>query len=395
MLVRSLRSDQVWYIYIYIYTLTLSQNCVKLGKIRGKHILFFFSFFFFFLSWRKSFTRHPAHFVELGSVGFLPTKTSTVACILFCLGAPAPDYSPVRETHLGKLTIYLRVWEFQGIGDLFFRTGKGFLRRKLPTIGDARNGNCQSVFFQSQDGIDRSDYRFRDDAKRARNFLRAETIIYRWETDRTSLYPPHFFSLTPLSLLWSSSESKEDEEFLCLQLPWTRRHSGSGTVDHVVNSTQAHAYSYSSSECNNFNKDSSGVSVYRRWDDEQLRKVGTYYAKDKIVEVVGSGLPRRAGCPNNLKTRPVDIVSLLICLFVASWSCVSSASAWHDDIWKSVIGIVAIVDDTRSLEISNESRRIDISFRWSSDAGMSTTRAVQPKLEQSKKNVTTWMIFYE
>ena len=33
--------------------------------------------------------------MELGSVGFLPTKTSTVACILFCLEAPGPDYSPV------------------------------------------------------------------------------------------------------------------------------------------------------------------------------------------------------------------------------------------------------------------------------------------------------------
>ena len=52
-------------------------------------------FFFFFCTWRKSFIRHPAHFVELGSVGFLPTKTSTAACILFCLGAPGPEYSPL------------------------------------------------------------------------------------------------------------------------------------------------------------------------------------------------------------------------------------------------------------------------------------------------------------
>ena len=65
------------------------------GRTNFQGVEFFF--FFFLFTWRKSFIRHPAHFVELGSVGFLPIKTSMVACILFCLGAPGPDYSPVRR----------------------------------------------------------------------------------------------------------------------------------------------------------------------------------------------------------------------------------------------------------------------------------------------------------
>ena len=48
-------------------------------------------FFFFFFYVEEIFHKTPSPF----SVGFLPTKTSTVACILFCLGAPGPDYSPV------------------------------------------------------------------------------------------------------------------------------------------------------------------------------------------------------------------------------------------------------------------------------------------------------------
>ena len=39
--------------------------------------------------------------MELGSVGFVPTKTFTVACILFCLEAPGPDYSPVQSLVYG------------------------------------------------------------------------------------------------------------------------------------------------------------------------------------------------------------------------------------------------------------------------------------------------------
>ena len=57
----------------------LSILCIKSDRFQKVAIFVLF----FFYTWRKSCTRHPAHVTELGSVGFLPTKTSTVACIVY------------------------------------------------------------------------------------------------------------------------------------------------------------------------------------------------------------------------------------------------------------------------------------------------------------------------
>ena len=67
----------------------LSILCIKSDRFQKVAIFVLF----FFYTWRKSCTRHPAHVTELGSVGFLPTKTSTVACIVF--EAARPEYSPL------------------------------------------------------------------------------------------------------------------------------------------------------------------------------------------------------------------------------------------------------------------------------------------------------------
>lgn len=141
---------------------------------------------------------------------------------LFIHPPPPPlpaKYSFAVEKKLGKVNekyIYREstIYDFENFREFeFLGTGKG--SGEKPSR-ESEMRKMEMLSFQSQGIVvrlrrDRSErLSISDDAKRARNFLRAETIIYRWETDRTSLYPSHFFSLTPLSL-GSSSESSESK----------------------------------------------------------------------------------------------------------------------------------------------------------------------------------------